>query len=216
MKVLYLILAIALIVGMVSATEKKLETVGQMDIVQKSEITGETVIRDVITHWEINIASTNANVKADKFSDYFKVSQNAAKAVFHSWATNLVPGTESVNAYIKDIKTGDIKLLKPHARFTTISADGKYVVYEYAGNYETDLPELILFNTETGKETFIAYTSGGNAYGWSTQVFEITNGTVYYDTTYPYPGVNGKARCMYVIPVEKGIKPIEEGKEVKL
>jgi hypothetical protein len=204
MKLLIGLIIIMLLVIPVMGADTKLATIGTKEIVQKSNITGETVIRDVITHAEINIASTFAGVKADKLSDYFKVTSDTSKAVFHSWATNLVPGSESVNVYMKDTKTGAISKLKAHSRFPTISDDGKYVVYEYAGNYDTDLPAVYLYNTATGKETFIAYTSGGNAYGWSTQEFTITDGIVIYKTTYPYADLpKGETTRYYVIPPEK-------------
>jgi len=206
-----LILLLAVIIVPVMGAEKKLETLGTKEVVQISNVTGETVIRDTITKADISIASTFAGVKADKLSDYFKVTSDATKAVFHSWATNLVSGTESVNAYIKDVKTGDVKIMKKHSRFTAISPDGKYAVYEYAGNYDTDLPALYLYEVATGKETFIAYTSGGNSYGWCTQEFQITNGSVWYTTTYPYPDVQGTTRRFYVIPTVKEVVVKGEG-----
>jgi len=209
MKSAYVFIALLLVMLVIPAmaAEKKVDAIGTSDVIQVSNITGETIIRDTQTKIETVIASTKTGIKANKFSDFFKVSNETKIAVFHSWADNLVVGTPTgSNVFTKDVKNGDIKLLKDHARFPTISPNGKYIVYEYSKNYDTDLPGIYIYNTETKKETLIAYTSGGNKYGWKTQVFQVTNDTVWYETSYPYqdnPG--GFLKRFYAIPQEKKI-----------
>ena len=155
----------------------------------------------------VSIATTKTGIVADKYSDSFASDVSGSKVVFHSWATNLDKAAPvAANVYLKDTTTGDIKMVKAKARMPTMSGNGRYLVYEYTDNYDTGLPQLMLYDTTTGKETFIAYTSGGNAYGWKTQEFTIVNNdTVYYETSYPYPGVEGFTKRFYTIPKEKEI-----------
>ena len=154
-----------------------------------------------------SIAATKTGIVADKYSDSFSSDTAGDKVVFHSWATNLDKAAPvAANVYLKDTNTGDIKMIKAKARMPVMSENGRYLVYEYSYDYDTSLPQLMLYDTVTGKESFIAYTSGGNNYGWKTQEFTIVNNdTVYYETSYPYPGVKGFTKRFYTIPKDKEI-----------
>jgi len=147
------------------------------------------------------IAANIHGDSANALSDSFSVIPDKGIAVFHSWATNLVVGSQpGVNVYIKDISTNDISVLKQGARFPALSPDGKYIVYEWTPNYDTTLPAIYLYDNTQHTERFLAYTSGGNSYGWTTQDFNITNTTVSFLTSYPYPGISGFSKMQYNIP----------------
>ena len=135
---------------------------------------------------ELSRVAINTNgLQADRETNGLSQTNDRSISVFQSWADNLIPVTKlTVRVFVSSGK--GITSLGDNTRMPTISGDGNWIAYEYSPNYEEALPELHVMNTQTGKDQFIDYTSGGNQYGWTTQNFTITNNsTVSYLTTYP-------------------------------
>lgn len=179
----------------------------KLSVVKERNDNNTLYVKNELTGAAMPIASDRQGTAANQLSDLFTLLPGKGIAVFHSWASNLVPGTPAgVGVYEKNLNTNDISLIKKNARFPAVSPDGKYIVYEYSNDWENELPAAYLYDTDTGKETFIAYTSGGNEYGWTTQEFNVTNTSVTYLTSYPYEGVKGFTNRTFEIPQDA--KPI--------
>jgi hypothetical protein len=181
------------------------ESIGQyvsdtLSLVKEPTDNNTLYLKNTQSGISVPIAASRDGTPADKLADMFSVLPDHGIAVFHSWATNLVPAApRGVSVYEKDLNTNAITLIKPSARFPAVSPAGRYIAYESSPDWDTVLPAVYLYDTTTGKETFVAYTSGGNDYGWTTQTFNITDTSVSYFTSYPYPGVGGFTERTYNI-----------------
>lgn len=116
-------------------------------------------------------------------SDLYTTSNTTNEIAFHSWATNFGYVVSGCNIYMED-KKGDLKLIQSDARFPALSPNGAYLAFEYYGTYGKDLPALYIRELKKNKDTFIAYTTLGNSYGWSTQEFIVgDDGSVVFNST---------------------------------
>lgn len=153
------------------------------------------------------ISCTNEGKAGDAFSDSASVADNGL-VVFHTWAGNLVPVPNCANVLIKDVEKGDIRLVKDHALSPAISADGKYIAYEYNADPEHGLPAIYRYDVERGTELFIDYTSLGNTKGgWYFPNPKISGDglTITYHTT-----KNGKPEIWQWTQEKKPVK-IQDG-----
>lgn len=130
------------------------------------------------------VTSNSKNEPGNSLSDYISIEQTGKKVAFHSWSNNLVSlKTIGCNVYIKDTETDQTYIISEHARFPTMSDDGKYIVYEYEDNFGDDImPYLVLYEVDTGKTKSITFTTSGQI--WKTQTFKISENVVYFETSY--------------------------------
>jgi hypothetical protein len=105
------------------------------------------------------------NLVGNGYSDSASISEDGTKAVFHSWSDNLGVVSPCANVFLKDMKSGGMLVVKDHALSPAISKDGRYIVYEYNADPEKGLPAIYRYDTSTGTEQFIDYTSFGNTKG---------------------------------------------------
>ena len=187
-----------LIVSSVSASKdfskSKLEDI--LDINNAKEVASKLFFRPVENSIEDDnyyvkenitiqpVTSNSKNEPGNSLSDYISIEQTGKKVAFHSWSDNLVPlEVIGCNVYLKDIETDAIYIVSEHARFPTMSSDGKYIVYEYEDNFADDImPFLVLYEVETGETKSITFTTSGQI--WSTQTFRIEDSIVYFKTSY--------------------------------
>lgn len=131
----------------------------------------------------ILVSKNKQGQKGNQLSDAYTTSNTTNEIAFHSWATNLGYSVKGCNIYIED-KKGNLNLVQENARFPALSSNGKYLAFEYYGTYGKDLPALYIRELKSKSDIFIAYTTLGNAYGWSTQEFVVgDDGSVIFNST---------------------------------
>jgi Tol biopolymer transport system component len=129
------------------------------------------------------VSKNKQGQKGNHLSDAYTTSDTTNEIAFHSWATNLGYTVSGCNIYLED-KKGDLKLIQANARFPALSPNGKYLAFEYYGTYGKDLPALYVRDLKGKGDVFVAYTTLGNTYGWSTQEFIVEDdGSVIFNST---------------------------------
>jgi Tol biopolymer transport system component len=115
---------------------------------------------------KIMTCASDGKTKGNAWSDSPSISDDGVKLAFHSWATNLLPGTQScANVFLKDTRTNVIQQVRDHALAPVISGNGKFIAYEYNADPAHDLPAIYRYEIATGEELFIDFTSAGNTKG---------------------------------------------------
>ena len=138
---------------------------------------------DKQTDTAILVSKNKDGVKGNQLSDAYTTSNTTEEIAFHSWATNLGYKVSGCNIYIED-KKGTLSLVQVNARFPSLSPNGRYLAFEYYGTYGKDLPALYVRDLKSMKDKFVAYTTLGNSYGWSTQEFIVgDDGSVIFNST---------------------------------
>lgn len=132
------------------------------------------------------VTCSESGVVGDAYSDSPSITADGKRVVFHSWASNFAAAPSCANVWMKDVTTGKINLIKDHALSPSTSADGRYVCYEYNADPEKGLPAIYRYDTITGEELLIDYTSLGNTKGgWYFSNPQISEDgmTILYHTT---------------------------------
>lgn len=129
------------------------------------------------------VSKNNKGQPGNHLSDLYTTSNTTNEIAFHSWATNLGYTVRGCNIYMED-KKGDLQLVQANARFPALSPNGRYLAFEYYGTYGKDLPALYVRELKSKSDIFVAYTTLGNTYGWSTQEFIVgDDGSVIFNST---------------------------------
>lgn len=136
------------------------------------------------TTGDVEVVSKNKQgIPGNKLSDHYTTSNVTHDITFHSWATNLGYTVTGCNIYQKQ-EGRDVVMIQQNARFPALSSNGKYLAFEYYGDIHKELPRLYVRDLKTQKDTFVAYTTLGNTYGWSTQEFTVgDDGSVIFQST---------------------------------
>ena len=124
------------------------------------------------------VAVNNQGNVPDRETNNLQQTPDKKVSVFQSWSTNLIPASGvTVRAFVK-MTDGTLMFIRDNSRMPAVSPDGRYVAYEYSADYNTALPEIRIYDLKTNSDSFLGYTSGGNAYGWTTQNFTWVNSTI--------------------------------------
>ena len=138
------------------------------------------------TATKAKMLSSVDKVEGNAYSDSASISDDGTKAVFHSWSSNLAAVPDCANVFFKDVKSEKLEVIKDHALSPAISADGRYIVYEYNPDPEHGLPGIYRYTISTDVELFIGFTSLGNTKGgWYFPHPQISKdgGVITYTTT---------------------------------
>jgi Tol biopolymer transport system component len=113
--------------------------------------------KDLLTGEVMLVSADAAGTPGDDFSQIASISSNGRYVAFSSYASNLVtPATGALQAFRKDILTGEIRLVSSDAAgaegngtasFPSISDDGRFVAFHSTST------ELVTPNT-TGQQVF--------------------------------------------------------------
>lgn len=165
-----------------------------------------------VTSNKVVSSASDGKTAGNAWSDSPSISDDGVKLAFHSWATNLLPGTQScANVFLKDIKTNAIQQVKDHALAPAISGNGAFIVYEYNADPEHNLPAIYRYEVATGNEIFIDYTSAGNTKGgwyFPNPLISDDGLTIIYHTT-RYTGTPQTYKWTWAGGI--GAKPLHSG-----